>query len=139
MWAIIIYTFFSIRQLYWLSFVLNVRWNDDRCCRMGIMYVTHRFGIHGLNLKHRIHLGSDLLGRSTAFNLTLCFTAIFGLVASYAPSFPTLCMALFFLGTSVGVSTREQVVCNHLINLQRDQCRRMVHYYWSICLEGNST
>ena len=47
--------------------------------------------------------GSDLLGRSTAFNLTLFFTAIFGLVASLAPTFPLLCTALFFLGTSVGV------------------------------------
>ncbi len=48
--------------------------------------------------------GSDLLGRSTAFNLTLCFTAVFGLVASYAPTYSALCIALFFLGTSVGVS-----------------------------------
>lgn len=47
---------------------------------------------------------SDLLGRSTAFNLTLCFTAIFGLAASYAPTFSMLCIALFFLGTSVGGS-----------------------------------
>ncbi|KAI5118798.1 hypothetical protein M0805_005140 [Coniferiporia weirii] len=47
---------------------------------------------------------SDVLGRSTAFNLTLFFTAIFGLAASYMPSFPTLCVALFFLGTSVGGS-----------------------------------
>lgn len=48
--------------------------------------------------------GSDLLGRSMAFNLTLFFTAIFGLLSSYAPSFLSLCVALFFLGTSVGVS-----------------------------------
>ncbi|KAL5524378.1 hypothetical protein ACEPAF_9518 [Sanghuangporus sanghuang] len=47
---------------------------------------------------------SDLLGRSTAFNLTLFFTAVFGLAASYAPSFSILCIALFFLGTSVGGS-----------------------------------
>jgi len=47
---------------------------------------------------------SDLLGRSTAFNLTLCFTAVFGLVASYAPTYSALCIALFFLGTSVGGS-----------------------------------
>lgn len=48
-------------------------------------------------------LGSDILGRSTAFNLTLCFTALFGLAASVMPSYPTLCISLFFLGTSVGV------------------------------------
>ncbi|CAA7262874.1 unnamed protein product [Cyclocybe aegerita] len=47
---------------------------------------------------------SDLMGRSTAFNLTLFFTALFGLLASFANSFPTLCIALFFLGSSVGGS-----------------------------------
>ena len=58
---------------------------------------------------HSLCKGSDLLGRSTAFNLTLFFTAIFGLAASYAPSFPLLCIALFFLGTSVGVSAAARV------------------------------
>ncbi|KAF8158011.1 major facilitator superfamily domain-containing protein [Crassisporium funariophilum] len=47
---------------------------------------------------------SDLMGRSTAFNATLFFTAIFGLLASFANSFATLCIALFFLGSSVGGS-----------------------------------
>ncbi|THH07777.1 hypothetical protein EW145_g3153 [Phellinidium pouzarii] len=47
---------------------------------------------------------SDVLGRSTAFNLTLFFTAIFGLIASFMPTFSTLCIVLFFLGTSVGGS-----------------------------------
>lgn len=52
----------------------------------------------------RGYAGSDLLGRSTAFNLTLFFTALFGLTSSLANSFPTLCISLFFLGSAVGVS-----------------------------------
>jgi len=47
---------------------------------------------------------SDLMGRSMAFNATLFFTAVFGILASFANSFPTLCIGLFFLGSSVGVS-----------------------------------
>ncbi|PFH49963.1 hypothetical protein AMATHDRAFT_62131 [Amanita thiersii Skay4041] len=47
---------------------------------------------------------SDLLGRSAAFNATLFFTALFGLVASFANSFTTLCVTLFFLGSAVGGS-----------------------------------
>jgi MFS family permease len=48
--------------------------------------------------------GSDLMGRSTAFNATLFFTSIFGLMASFATSFVSLCVLLFFLGSAVGVS-----------------------------------
>ncbi|KAF5360741.1 hypothetical protein D9756_005094 [Leucocoprinus leucothites] len=47
---------------------------------------------------------SDLLGRSTAFNLTLFFTSVFGFFASLANSFGTLCFALFLLGSAVGGS-----------------------------------
>lgn len=47
---------------------------------------------------------SDIMGRSTAFNATLFFTAIFGFLASLSNSFGTLCVALFFLGSSVGGS-----------------------------------
>ncbi|KAF8628622.1 hypothetical protein AX15_003759 [Amanita polypyramis BW_CC] len=47
---------------------------------------------------------SDLLGRSTAFNLTLFFTALFGFVSSFSNSFKTLCISLFFLGSAVGGS-----------------------------------
>ncbi|KAH9480727.1 putative MFS-type transporter PB1E7.08c [Psilocybe cubensis] len=47
---------------------------------------------------------SDILGRSAAFNGTLFFTAIFGLMASFANSFCTLCISLFFLGSAVGGS-----------------------------------
>ncbi|KAF9481138.1 MFS general substrate transporter [Pholiota conissans] len=47
---------------------------------------------------------SDIMGRSTAFNATLFFTAVFGLLTSLANSFPILCLTLFFLGSSVGGS-----------------------------------
>ncbi|KAG6885648.1 hypothetical protein C0993_011782 [Termitomyces sp. T159_Od127] len=47
---------------------------------------------------------SDIMGRSAAFNATLCFTAVFGLLASFANSFATLCVVLFFLGSAVGGS-----------------------------------
>lgn len=47
---------------------------------------------------------SDMKGRIPAFNYTLFFTAIFGVLAAFAPSFFWLCIALFGLGTSVGGS-----------------------------------
>jgi MFS family permease len=45
---------------------------------------------------------SDLVGRVLPFNSTLLLTAIFGIGASYAPSFPVLCIWMFLLGTAVG-------------------------------------
>ncbi|KAH8114414.1 MFS general substrate transporter [Phellopilus nigrolimitatus] len=57
---------------------------------------------------------SDILGRSTAFNLTLFFTAIFGLMASYAPSFSSLCIVLFFLGTSGSMPTDGTLLLEHM-------------------------
>lgn len=47
---------------------------------------------------------SDLVGRSAAFNATLFFTAVFGMLASFAQSFWMLCAVLFFLGSAVGVN-----------------------------------
>jgi len=47
--------------------------------------------------------GSDLLGRSVAFNGTLLFTSLFGLGATITTSFWSLCVALFLLGSAVGV------------------------------------
>ncbi|BGP42491.1 hypothetical protein JCM10449v2_006496 [Rhodotorula kratochvilovae] len=47
---------------------------------------------------------SDAYGRVPAFNLTICFTAVFGLASAFAPSFGWLCAALFCLGTGVGGS-----------------------------------
>ena len=45
------------------------------------------------------------MGRSAAFNCTLFFTAVFGLLASFSNSFTTICITLFLLGSSVGVSS----------------------------------
>ncbi|KAJ7043097.1 MFS general substrate transporter [Mycena alexandri] len=47
---------------------------------------------------------SDLLGRSTAFNATLFFTAFFGILASFSYSYTSLCFLLFLLGSAVGGS-----------------------------------
>lgn len=55
--------------------------------------------------------GSDLLGRTAAFNATLFLTSVFGVVASLANTFPLLCAALFLLGSAVGVSdTRLSII-----------------------------
>lgn len=47
--------------------------------------------------------GSDLLGRTWAFNGTLLLTAAFGFCASYLSfGIKSLCVSLFFLGTAIG-------------------------------------
>ena len=51
----------------------------------------------------RRSIGSDLLGRSMAFNGTLLFTSLFGIGATVTTSFWSLCVALFLLGSAVGV------------------------------------
>jgi MFS family permease len=45
---------------------------------------------------------SDLLGRALPFNSTLLLTAVFGIGASFAPSFGVLCGWMFLLGSAVG-------------------------------------
>jgi hypothetical protein len=55
------------------------------------------------------------MGRSTAFNATLFFTSLFGLLASLANSFFTLCVLLFFLGSAVGVSTSHRPLFQSLM------------------------
>ncbi|EJD34854.1 MFS general substrate transporter [Auricularia subglabra TFB-10046 SS5] len=47
---------------------------------------------------------SDFMGRTTAFNATLFFTAAFGLFAAFSWSFNILAFALFLLGSAVGGS-----------------------------------
>ncbi|PPR06313.1 hypothetical protein CVT24_001025 [Panaeolus cyanescens] len=47
---------------------------------------------------------SDLMGRSAAFNATLFFTSLFGIIASFSNSFFGLCLSLFLLGTAIGGS-----------------------------------
>lgn len=45
---------------------------------------------------------SDLLGRTLPFNATLFLTGIFGVGASFSPSFAILCCWMFCLGSAVG-------------------------------------
>lgn len=61
---------------------------------------------------------SDLLGRSAAFNATLFFTALFGILSSFAWSFWSLCILLFFLGSAVGGSmpTDGTLLLEHMPN-----------------------
>ncbi|KAH8919670.1 MFS general substrate transporter [Atractiella rhizophila] len=47
---------------------------------------------------------SDSYGRTPAFNGTLLLTAVFGLLAGYAPNFGSLCASMFCLGTGIGGS-----------------------------------
>ncbi|KAJ8469013.1 hypothetical protein ONZ45_g17037 [Pleurotus djamor] len=61
---------------------------------------------------------SDLMGRSTAFNATLFFTSVFGILASFSRSFGSLCVVLFLLGSSVGGSmpTDGTLLLEHMPN-----------------------
>ncbi|OWZ53581.1 membrane transporter [Cryptococcus neoformans 125.91] len=47
---------------------------------------------------------SDLLGRTMPFNATLFLTGVFGIGASFSPSFTILCCWMFCLGSAVGGS-----------------------------------
>ncbi|KAF9262990.1 MFS general substrate transporter [Marasmius fiardii PR-910] len=61
---------------------------------------------------------SDMIGRSAAFNATLFFTAVFGIVSTFTTSFFGLCVTLFFLGSSVGGSmpTDGTLLLEHMPN-----------------------
>ncbi|ROV96286.1 hypothetical protein VMCG_07660 [Cytospora schulzeri] len=47
-------------------------------------------------------VGADILGRRVAFNMTLLITSIFGTLAAFAPSWPTVCLLFALLGFGVG-------------------------------------
>ncbi|KAI1389795.1 MFS general substrate transporter [Hypoxylon trugodes] len=47
-------------------------------------------------------LGSDIIGRRIAFNVTLLITSIFGIWAAYAPSWIAVCILFACMGTGVG-------------------------------------
>ncbi len=69
---------------------------------LGDLYVEPVFGYIAQRLSP--FPGSDLMGRSTAFNATLFFHFTFwGLLASLSWSYTSLCVLLFLLGTAVGV------------------------------------
>lgn len=59
---------------------------------------------------------SDLLGRALPFNVTLFLTAVFGIGASFAPTFPILLVWMFLLGSAVGwviiISKRSELTCD---------------------------
>ncbi|KAI0695996.1 major facilitator superfamily domain-containing protein [Cytidiella melzeri] len=61
---------------------------------------------------------SDLMGRTAAFNATLFLTAVFGVLASFANTFTSLCIALFLLGSAVGGSmpTDGTLLLEHMPN-----------------------
>ncbi|KAG8992280.1 hypothetical protein FRB90_001049, partial [Tulasnella sp. 427] len=53
----------------------------------------------------KIGMGSDLLGRTLAFNSTLLLTGVFGFTSAYLTvGLKSLCVSLFFLGTAIGGS-----------------------------------
>ena len=74
-----------------------------------------------------LHPGSDLLGRSMAFNGTLLFTSLFGLGATITNSFWTLCLALFLLGSAVGVRVTRTYLSQGTHSLNRGLCPLMAH------------
>jgi hypothetical protein len=47
-------------------------------------------------------LGSDLIGRRLAFNLTLLIAAVFGIAAGAAPGFVSCAALVSFIGFGVG-------------------------------------
>ena len=80
------------------------------------------------------------MGRTTAFNATLFLTALFGVFASFAPTFIWLCISLFFLGSAVGVSPlfpRCAIGTNNVMHC-RGQCLLMALSSWNTCQTGNS-
>lgn len=93
--------FFSAGQVHWGRLLLAILWHDVRRSGLGDLYVGPAFGYIAQRLSP--FPGSDLMGRSTAFNATLFFTSLFGLLASLSWSYTSLCVLLFLLGTAVGV------------------------------------
>ncbi|KAH8893182.1 MFS general substrate transporter [Thozetella sp. PMI_491] len=47
-------------------------------------------------------IGSDIMGRRVAFNMTLLITGVFGIGVSYAPNWPGVCIMFALLGFGVG-------------------------------------
>ena len=86
-----------------LPLYLHVWWHDGWRRGMGYLCVQIYVQCCEIWASHQSVAGSDFLGRTTAFNLTLLFATLFGVVASFMPSFGTLALSLFLLGTSVGV------------------------------------
>lgn len=47
-------------------------------------------------------IGADIMGRRIAFNITLLITSVFGILASYAPSWTWTCFLFACMGSGVG-------------------------------------
>ncbi|KZO97152.1 MFS general substrate transporter [Calocera viscosa TUFC12733] len=47
---------------------------------------------------------ADIMGRRVAFQSTLFFAAVFGLLSPFMPNYGSLCLCFFFLGSAVGGS-----------------------------------
>lgn len=82
---------------------------------------------------------SDLAGRSTVFNATLFFTSLFGILASFASSFWSLCVLLFFLGSAVGVCFLYFQIVYALIIASRVPCPLMARFFSNTCPREKST
>jgi len=52
-------------------------------------------------------LGSDLIGRRLAFNLTLLIASVFGIAAAAAPNFVTCAVLVSFVGFGVGGNRKQ--------------------------------
>jgi hypothetical protein len=77
-----------------------------------------------------LSIDSDLMGRIPAFNATLFLTALFGISASLATTFPMLCSALFFLGSALGVRLFFQPSCFiQILTPERVPCLQTALFY----------
>lgn len=90
------------------------------------------------NRSHCRAPGSDLMGRTTAFNATLFLTSLFGVFASLANTFVWLCLALFFLGSAVGVRSAQTLGRIDTQRNRRDLCQPTVLSFLSTCRTANS-
>ena len=81
------------------------------------------------------------MGRTTAFNATLFFTATFGLLAALVGTFKMLAFALFLLGSAVGVSLAQLSKLRRSSNSgrRRARCQLTGLCCWSNCLAQNTT
>ncbi|KAF9441153.1 hypothetical protein P691DRAFT_598156 [Macrolepiota fuliginosa MF-IS2] len=111
---------FHAGQLHWKFTICHVRRDDVWSRWLGNMYPSNSLLIHLSisidSITHSRPTGSDILGRSAAFNATLFFTAVFGFFASFTNSFGMLCFALFLLGSAVGGSmpTNGTLLLEHM-------------------------
>ncbi|KAF9441251.1 hypothetical protein P691DRAFT_590960 [Macrolepiota fuliginosa MF-IS2] len=76
--------------------------------------------------------GSDILGRSAAFNATL-FTAVCGFFASFANSFGMFCFALFLLVSAVGIRVSPTITLSSTV---LTQMLMYIHFWGAMRTDG---